>query len=66
MDIIQTAFRDRRLPVECVWKMAVLLPKENIEFQGIGIVEVIWKSVLGVVNRWIGETVNFHDALHSF
>ena len=52
--------------MECVWKMAVLLPKENIEFQGIGIVEVIWKSVLGVVNRWIGETVNFHDALHSF
>ena len=51
VDIIKTAFRDRRLPVECGWQMAVLLSKGNKELQGIGIVEVIWKAVLGVVNR---------------
>ena len=52
--------------MECGWQMTVLLPKGNIEFQGIGIFEVIWKAVLGMVNLWIGETVNFHDALHGF
>ena len=43
----------------------VITPKRNREFRVIGIVEVIWKAVAGVVNRRIGVAVNFHDVLHG-
>ena len=44
----------------------VLLAKVNEELRGIGLVEVIWKAVLEVVNHRTGVTVNFHDELHGF
>ena len=34
-------------------------------FQGIGIVEVLLKALLGVVNRQIRAAVNFHDVSHK-
>ena len=43
-----------------------LLPKGYGEFRGIGIVEVIWKAVSGVVSCWIELAANFLSALHGF
>ena len=31
--------------MECDWYMVVLVPKENGEFRGIGLIEVIWKAL---------------------
>ena len=42
------------------------MPKGNGEFWGVGLVEVIWKALLGVVNRRIKMAVKFHDVLHGF
>ena len=36
------------------------------EFKGIGLVEVLCKELLGVINRRIGAEVKFHDVLHGF
>ena len=66
VDIIQYAFREGMIPVECVWKTAVLIRKGNRELCGIGTVEVIWVAMSGVVNFWIRVAVNFHNTLHGF
>ena len=66
MDLVQTDFRERRLPVECIWKTAILLTKGNVNFQFIVLVEVIWKTISGIINQQIGTAVLFHDILHGF
>ena len=43
----------------------VLTPKGNADTRGIGLLEVIWKVVLGVANFRIGATVDFNDMLHG-
>ena len=40
VEILQTDFRDVRLPTECTWHMAVI-PNGDREFRGIGLVEVL-------------------------
>ena len=44
----------------------VPIPKGNEDFRGFGLVEVLWKVLLGVINWHIGEAVQFHDVMHSF
>ena len=66
MELIQTSFPEVWLPVECAWNIGVLLPKGDREFRIIGLVKIIWKTVLGIVNHWIGAAVRFHDILHGF
>ena len=65
VDIIKYALKEGRINVDCEWKTVVLILKWNMKFRGIGIVEVIWKAVPGVVNFRIGAAVDFHDMLHG-
>ena len=60
------AFRDGRLPKECMWKMEFIIPKGDGEFRWIRLVGVLWKSFPGMTNLWIGAAVQFHDVLHGF
>ena len=46
--------------------MVVLLPKGNGNFMGIILMEVLWNTMLGVINHHIGAAVQFHDKLHGF
>ena len=64
--ILQAEFRYIRLPTECMCQTVVLIRKGNWWFIGIGIVEVLWKVLLGVINGRIGVEVYFHDVLHGF
>ena len=50
----------------CMVEDNYLLPKGYGEFRGIGIVEVIWKAVSGVVSCWIEVAANFLISLHGF
>ena len=52
--------------MECAPQTVVLIPKENREFDGISILEVMCKSVSGVVNCCIEAAVYFHNTLHNF
>ena len=66
MDILQTVFREGRLPTECMWQTVVIITKGNREFRGIELVEVLCKVLLGVINQRIGAAVQFHDVIHGF
>ena len=33
------------------WKAVVLIPKGGGEYRGIGLVEVVWKEVVVILNR---------------
>ena len=35
-------------------------------FRGIGLVEVLWKAISGIINCWISSSIQFHDTLHGF
>ena len=35
-------------------------------FRGIGLVEVLWKAISGIINHRILPSIQFHDALHGF
>ena len=51
VDIVQAAFRNGMLSVEITWKTVILITKGYIRyFQGIGLVDVIWKTVTELLN----------------
>ena len=64
--IVQVALQDETLAKECTWKTVVLIPKGKGDFQGIGIVEVLWKAVASLLNRRLTAEIYFHDTLHRF
>ena len=44
----------------------VLIPKGMTDYRDIGLVEVMWKVVAEILNRWITASITFHDLLHGF
>ena len=44
----------------------VFLPKEREEYQGIGLVEIVWYICAAVVNFRIKRSVRLHEGLHRF
>ena len=36
------------------------------DFQGIGLVEVLWKTITGLLNQSSTFSIEFHDVLHRF
>ena len=49
-----------------MWQAVVMIPKGRQEYQGIGLVEVMWKVVAAILHHWITASINFHDFLHGF
>ena len=46
--------------------MVVLLSKGNVNYREIGLIEFLWKTIPGLINRRIGAPVIYHDNLHRF
>ena len=44
----------------------VIIPKFGTYTQGIGMLEVMWKVVEGVIDTLVKSEVQFHDVLHGF
>ena len=44
----------------------VLIPKEKKDYRVIGLVEVMWKVVMAILNRQLAVSITFHDFLHGF
>ena len=44
--------------------MSVLVPKDNGEFRGFVLVAILWKTMLGIINRRVGTVFRFHYKLH--
>ena len=66
MEIIQMAFQDRDLEEEVTWQAVVLIPKGKGDYQGIGLVEVMWKVVAVILNGRVTSSITFHDVLNGF
>ena len=66
MDLVRTAFRDGTLLTDCTWKMVVLPPKVKVDYRGIGLIKVLYKTVLGLIKFQIGAYVTYYDTFHGF
>ena len=66
VDLVQTAFREGDLAEESTWQAVVLIPKGKGDYQGIGLVEVMWKVVAVILNRRFTSSITFHYVLHGF
>ena len=51
---------------ETTWQAVVLIPKEEKDYKGIGLVEVMWKVVAVILNRRFTSSITYHNALHGF
>ena len=66
VELVQTAFWDGDLAEEATWKAVVLIPKGKGDYQGIGLVEVMWKVVAVILNLRFTSSITFYDVLHGF
>ena len=65
--IIQEKLMGGELAASCAWQTVVMIPKgEGTNFRGIGLVEVTWKAISGIINHRIYSSIQFHNALHIF
>ena len=64
--LIKAVFFEGNLAEECAWQTVVLILKGNGDFCGICLVEVLWKTVPGILNRCLTTAIQFHDTLHGF
>ena len=67
VSIFQTTFRDVTLADDSMCQtMVIILKGDGIDFQGIGLVEVLWKTATGLLNRRFPSAIRFHEFLHGF
>ena len=55
---------DQVHPGEMGYTVMVMIPKVNVDTQGIRLIEVVWKVVDAVVDTRIKAEVQFHGVLH--
>ena len=51
---------------EITWQAVVLSPKGGGEYHGIGLVEVVWKTLVVILNCRFTASTTYHDSLHGF
>ena len=66
VDLVQTAFREGRLAEEAMWQAVVLIPKGKKDYRGIGLVEVIWKVVVVILNLRLTASELFQPQMGQF
>ena len=64
--IVQAAFQDRALAEECIWQTVVLIPAGRGDFQGILLVEIIWKAIASLLNCRLIAAISFYDIIYRF
>ena len=67
MGVVQAAFHNGNISGEITWKMVVLIAKgDGREFRGIGLVEVLWKTITVILNWSLTSAIIFHYIIHGF
>ena len=65
--IIQVDLRGGELTALCARKTVTMIPKGGgTKFREIGLVEILWKAISGIINHRIPSCIQFHDTLHGF
>ena len=65
-DLFQLEFREGKLAEEAMWQAVVLITKWKTDYQGIGLVEVLWKVMAAILNHRLASSITFHVFLHGF
>ena len=67
VDLIQHAFEHGALPKQAYVSILVLIPKaNNMEFRGIGLLEVIWKLISSIIDSRLRKGIDFQPEIHGF
>ena len=66
VELIQTAFQDGVIAEDATWQAVVLIPKGVRDYHIIGLVEVVWKAVVVILNCCFTASITYHDYLHGF
>ena len=66
MELVQTNFCYGFLAEEATLKAVVLIPKGGGDYCNIGIVEIVRKSVLVILNHRFTTSITYHDYRHGF
>lgn len=64
--LVRHIWETSELPTEMTWATMVLLPKPDGGVRGIGLLDVVWKLVMKILDIRIQKNVAFHDVLHGF
>ena len=65
--IVKASFCNETLANKSTWHMVVLIPKGyGRDFRGIGLVEVLWKTLTGLLNFHFTSEIQFRDILRGF
>ena len=63
---VSMAFGEGRLAEESIWQAVILIPKGKCYYCGIGLMEVVWKVVVAILNLRLTASITYHDFLHEF
>ena len=65
VQLIQHVWDTGEIPRQMLLTVVVLIPKGGGNYRGIGLLEVAWKVIEGVMDGRL-KKVTLHDALHGF
>ena len=51
---------------DSTWQAVFLIPNGDVEYRGIGLVDVVCKVVKVILNRHFTASISVHDILHGF
>ena len=66
VDLVQTEFQDGFLAEEATWQAVLLIMKGVGYYRRIGLVEVLWKVVVVILNCRFTASITYHNSLHGF
>ena len=63
--LVRAYFGEGRLEEEAMWQEVVLILKGKGKYRVIGLVEVVWKVVAGILNCQLTVSIAYHNFLHG-
>ena len=66
VDLIQFMWDNGKNPTELGWTVLFIIPKDSTDTWRIGMLEVMWKVVEGLIYNHVKAAVKFHYVLHGF
>ena len=65
VDLVQAAFQWVNFAEEATWQVVFLIPKGKKYYRGIGLLEVMWKVAVEILNRRFTASITYHGFLHG-
>ena len=63
--LIQKHFREGHPGEECMWQTIVIISKGHGDFRAIGLINVLCKMVMRIMNLLLTSAIDLHENLHG-